>query len=332
MAALPDRYASSPPRVSLLDLRDLQPEHLAPLLAEEIEAWRRSLDWDFTASADLVRRFLQVRGLTGFALLQGSGHDTSVAGYSYYVVEEGKGLIGDFYVRNASRSVENENRLLEAVLDAMWKTPVRRVEAQLMMLGSYANRSAPFPRWFRQFPRCFLEAPLTEGSVAGALAPREQPGVTVLPWANQLGEEAARLIASSYQGHVDSQINDQYRSVAGALRFLINIVQFPGCGLFFAPASFAARDRASGELCGISLASMVASDVGHITQICVAPSHRGRQLGYELLRRNIEALAGHGCRSVTLTVTSANDTAIRLYENMGFHPRRDFAAYVWDMA
>ena len=41
MAALPDRYAESPPAGALIDLRDLQPEHLAPLLEEEIEAWRR---------------------------------------------------------------------------------------------------------------------------------------------------------------------------------------------------------------------------------------------------------------------------------------------------
>jgi ribosomal protein S18 acetylase RimI-like enzyme len=327
MAALPERFADSP-RVSLIDLRDLQPEHLAPLLEEEIVAWKRGLNWDFHASADLVRRFLQVRGLNGFALLQGTGHDTAVAGYSYYVVEEGKGLIGDFYMRDAARTLENENRLLEAVLESMWKTPVRRVEAQLMMMGSYAGRPAPFPRWFRQFPRQFLEAQLTAGA-ADASGPA---GVNILPWSNQLGEEAARVIAVSYQGHIDSQVNDQYRSVGGALRFLTNIVQFPGCGLFFAPASFAARDRASGSLCGISLASMVSADVGHITQLCVAPSHRGRRLGYALLRRSMDALAGQGCRSVTLTVTTANHSAAQLYENIGFHPRRDFAAFVWDIA
>ena len=327
MAALPERYPDSPPRVSLIDLRDLQPEHLAPLLEEEIQAWRRGLDWDFHASADLVRRFLQVRGLNGFALLEGGGHDTRVAGYSYYVVEEGKGLIGDFYVRDGVRTPENEYRLLEAVLDSLFKTPVRRVEAQLMMLGSHANRSAPFARWYRNFPRKFLEAPLTEGAPDS----RNPSDVNILPWNNQFGEDAARLIATSYQGHVDSQINDQYRSPGGALRFLINIVQFPGCGLFFAPASFAARDLRTGGLCGVSLASMVAPDVGHITQLCVAPSHRGRRLGYELIRRSMQALTRQGCRSVTLTVTSANQTALRLYESMGFHPRRDFAALVWEL-
>jgi ribosomal protein S18 acetylase RimI-like enzyme len=328
MAALPDRYADSPPRGALLDLRDLQPEHLAPLLAEEIEAWRSGLDWDFRMSADLVKRFVQVRALNGFALLEGGVRTATVAGYCYYVAEEGKGLIGDFYIREAARTVENENRLLEAVLESMWRTPgMRRVEAQMLMLSSHVNRPMPFPRWSRMFPRGFYQAAVG----LGALPPRAPAGATILPWTIDLSEEAAQLIAISYRGHVDSQINDQYRSSSGALRFLANIVKFPGCGLFFAPASFVARDRSSGALCGISLASMVAPDVGHITQLCVAPSHQGRGVGYEMLRRSLDALAVHGCRSASLTVTTANQTAIRLYESVGFHNQREFAAFVWEL-
>lgn len=106
-------------------------------------------------------------------------------------------------------------------------------------------------------------------------------------------------------------------------------MQYPGCGTFFAPASYAASD-AKGALCGISLASLVAQDTGHITQICVAPSRRGKGVGYELLRRSMLALVAHGCRRVGLTVTSTNKGAIRLYLQMGFADRRDFAAYVWD--
>jgi ribosomal protein S18 acetylase RimI-like enzyme len=107
-------------------------------------------------------------------------------------------------------------------------------------------------------------------------------------------------------------------------------VQYPGCGTFFSPASFAASDAKTGTLRGVSLASRVADDVGHITQVCVAPSHKGTGLGYELLRRSLVALAGHGCRSASLTVTVSNTAAIRLYERMGFVNRRDFAAYVWE--
>ncbi len=81
---------------------------------------------------------------------------------------------------------------------------------------------------------------------------------------------------------------------------------------------------------GISLSSLVASDVGHITQVCVAPSDRGTGLGYELMRRSLLALGAHGCRCVSLTVTSSNTNAVHLYERMGFTHKRDFAAYVWE--
>lgn len=320
MAALPDRYMES-----LIDLRDLTTEHLAPLLEEEIAAWRSRLDWDFTASADLVRRFVRLRALSGFALMGPAG----VTGYSYYVAEEGKGLIGDFFVRAAVRTAEAEHRLLETVLQAIWRTPgMRRVEAQLMMLGSPLDRDAPYARWFRSYPRKFLEVHLPAEPPWPA---RERSTALFSPWIENRQDEAARLIAAAYRGHVDSQINDQYRSAGGARRFLSNIVQYPGCGSFFAPASFGAWDRADRTLCGVSLASLVAAETGHITQICVAPSHQGQGIGYELLRRSLTALAAHGCRRASLTVTTANDSAVQLYERMGFRNRRDFAACVWEM-
>ena len=57
---------------------------------------------------------------------------------------------------------------------------------------------------------------------------------------------------------------------------------------------------------------------------------QGTGLGYELVRRSLAALAGHGCRKASLTVTTANRNAVSLYERMGFAVRRRFAAYVWE--
>ena len=109
---------------------------------------------------------------------------------------------------------------------------------------------------------------------------------------------------------------------------LFRSIQYPGCGSFFGAASYMALE--AGALCGISLASLVAERTGHITQLCVGPSHRDRGVGYALLRRSLVALAGHGCNSVSLTVTKANQHAVRFYRRMGFTPLRDFAAYVWE--
>jgi ribosomal protein S18 acetylase RimI-like enzyme len=319
---------ADPLRPQVVDLRNVNVESLAPILAEQIAAWKNELDWDFTPSANLVRRFVQAHVLTGHALFLPSNPKEPI-GYSYYVCEDGKGLIGDLYILKEHRSWEWENLLFQASLDAMWQTPgVRRIESQLLMTSDAPSGRMPYSNWFQSFPRVFLEAP----SNANLPVRRQSSAISIIPWTDALQEATGRLIAGSYQNHIDSQINDQYRSAIGARRFLTNIVQYPGCGSFFAPASFAsiAGGAAGGALCGVSLASLVSYDVGHITQVCVAPSYQGTGLGYELVRRSMESLAAHGCRAVSLTVTIANESALRLYRNMGFQPRRAFSAYVWE--
>jgi len=68
------------PRASLevVDLRRLTARDLEPLLREECAAWLEDLSWEFEKSADLVRRFVDMRALNGCALME----DGSVAGYT----------------------------------------------------------------------------------------------------------------------------------------------------------------------------------------------------------------------------------------------------------
>lgn len=330
MAALPEYRPKPADQIEqqIVELRHIEADRLAPLLDEEIAAWRTELDWDFRASADLVRRFVHMQALSGYALVTNTAFGPRVDGYSYFVCEDGKGLLGDLYVMREHRDLLTENALLEGVLDGLWNTPgVKRVEAQLLMLGSPLDRLVPRREWFRCTARQFLEASL---DTVAKLRPRPPAGVTLTHWTERMQDQTARLIASAYQGHVDARINDQYRSPGGARRFLMNIVQYPGCGTFFAPASYAAIETATRQLCGVSLASLVADDCGHITQLCVARPEQGTGLGYELMRQSLLALRAHGCKSVSLTVTGANENAIRLYQRMGFSKRRDFGAYVWE--
>src|SRR5260370_8113982 len=112
------------------------------------------------------------------------------------------------------------------------------------------------------------------------LPAKATPHAVISPWGEHRQEETARLISAAYHGHIDSHINDQYRSVVGARRFLMNIVQYPGCGTFFAPASFAAASTQDHLLCGVSLASRVAGPPGPITQVCRAPQPQSTQLCY----------------------------------------------------
>ena len=308
----------------IVDLRRLSARELEPLLAEETAAWHTELEWEFDKSADLVRRFVDLRALNGYALIDGG----DIAGYLYYVVEEGKGLIGDLYVRRAYRTVERENQLLEAALEAvMASRSIRRIESQLMMLQHAVARSMPRADWLSVFERNFMRIDLRRALLDEG--PVRYP-MYLEKWSDHYQDAAAQLIATAYTGHVDSRINDQYRSAAGARRFLYNIVQYPGCGAFYRPASYAAFDAASGRLCGISLASLVAPECGHITQICVSPSVRGTGIGHALLRASLTTLRDMGCRSGSLTVTAANDDAVGLYQRVGFDVARRFSAYVWE--
>jgi len=311
-------------RPEIVDLRRISARDLEPLLSEETDAWRSELEWDFEKSADLVRRFVDLRALNGSALLENG----AVAGYLYYVLEDGKGLIGDLYVRRAYRTPERENGLLEAAVDdIMANRQARRIESQLMMLQFAPRRQPPAAAYVGAFERNFMRVDLRQADLGDGQVLRP---MYIDKWSEHYQDSAAALIAEAYQGHVDSRINDQYRTQPGARRFLSNIVQYPGCGAFFRPASYVAFDAVTHRLCGISLASLVAPEAGHITQICVSHAVRGTGIGHALLRQSLLTLRDLGCRSASLTVTASNNVAVKLYEDMGFETVRRFLAYVWE--
>ncbi|HBY61895.1 MAG TPA: hypothetical protein DEH78_18910 [Solibacterales bacterium] len=320
MAALPE-----PPALHVIDLRQLRAEALDSLLAEEVEDWRRSLHWDFRASADLVRRFVGMRALSGAALQAGG----RAVGYCYYVTEDRKGLIGDLYVADAYRTAQAEEALLSAVLEVLLRPGfVRRVESQPMMMLAASARDAVGAPFLSTFERNFMRLDLAASANLPAGPSRDK--LELDNWHAGLQDESAQVIADAYYNHVDSLINDQYRSPSGARHFLTNIVQYPGCGSFCAPASFVAWHKESRRLCGVCLSSMVAREVGHITQVCVSPAVKGSGVGYELMRAALAAFAAAGCREVTLTVTASNSKAVQLYESLGFRTMKRFNACVWD--
>lgn len=314
---------AAPDAPDLVDLRQLTAHDLEPVLREETASWHQDLEWDFQKSADLVRRFVDGRALSGVAIrIRGS-----VAGYLYYVLEDKKGLIGDLYILREHRTAAREDLLLGTAVEAMISSRVvSRIEAQLLMLDYSPARRIPRSPFAGTFERNFMRVDLMRPVLPEAATARP---IRMEVFSDQDQDAAAQLIADAYNGHIDSRINDQYRSISGARAFLFNIVQYPGCGTFFRPASFAAFDS-NGRLCGISLASLVAPETGHLTQICVLREYRGMGIGHALIRRSLTRLGELGCRSASLTVTAANQGAVALYQRIGFRIIRRFPAYAWE--
>jgi len=313
--------------MEILDLRHFSSADLRPLLEDEIAMWARELAWDYTISAEMVLRYMDAKILPGYAAIDRG----SIFGYSFFVYEQNKGVIGDLYVRDGSRTPDRlavEERLLTHVVETLQQSPgIHRVEAQLLAHPS-GEVSRPFlQQGFSRHPRVFMNF---EIGAHPQTAPALPPQFEIRPWSEHEYQSAAALITAAYRGHVDSEINDQYRTLAGSLRFLNNIVRFPGCGTFDAKASFVVIERRTLTLIGIILCSLVRRDVGHITQVCVLPEHRSAGLGEALMAASTKNLRDRGFQAISLTVTEANDRAIALYKRIGFESKRVFDAFVWE--
>jgi len=309
--------------MNILDLRQTSVRQLEPLLEEEARHWHDELHWDYRGALDLIKRFLEAHALCGCVAFENG----SAAGYSFYVLEEQKGLIGGLYVSPRFPQADIGRRLLEEMLFSMRALPqLSRIEAQLMPFGGPVDnplRDQGFRLYTRQFMLLDLHKNNSEHAAGASSSMR------VDRWNDRFFEPCAKLIYLSYANHVDGEINDQYRSRAGALRFLKNIILLPGCGQFVPGSSFVLRQPGSDELIAAVLTSEVSPGVGHTTQICVLPGYQGHGLGRMLMQTSAEALRAMKFRELTLTVTAQNRSAVLLYEKLHFSTIRSFTAGVW---
>jgi ribosomal protein S18 acetylase RimI-like enzyme len=340
-------------QLEILDLRHFSARQLRPLLEAEARIWEKQLRWNYKASTELLLQYLDSRILPGFVALDRG----RICGFTFCVYEGHKAVIGDAFALadDPGQTLSIAHTLLHQLLQLLRYSPdIQRVESQLLLYNAGTIGEVFLAAGFSLYPRLFMEYDLLRSqlavvereTVSGGLK-REIPGesgVQVRPkaeppphiqltaWTAEHYQAAAELIHESYIGHIDARINDQYCSLHGSLRFLHNIVRFPGCGVFDASSSWVLYDRRSGALVGMVLCSRVADDVAHITQLCISPRYRGHGLGRRLLNHCTGHLARTGFAAITLTVTEANQQAVALYRDRGFSIRHRFEAMVLDKA
>jgi ribosomal protein S18 acetylase RimI-like enzyme len=308
--------------MQVIDLRQIHSRALDLIFKEEARLWREDLHWDYRPSIDLIRKFIDSRALGGYA----ASENGRLAGYGFYVVEDHKGLIGGLFASSEFAQQTVTERLLTEMLAALRATPrLQRIEAQLMPFGCDLD-PAFLSKFFRLHARQFMLLRLPEAKMRGEPL---SAGLRLEPWSDRAFDSAARLIHLAYADHVDGQINDQYGSHSGALKFLRNIVLLPGCGQFLPEASFLVRPLNEAHPVAMALTSTVAERVGHTTQVCVMPGYHGHGIGRCLMEHSIEALRRRNYESLSLTVTSINKRAVELYEHLGFQTVKTFAAGVW---
>ena len=315
-------------QLEILDLRHFSARQLRPLLETESRVWQQRLRWNYQSSTELLLQYLDSRILPGFVALDRG----RICGFTFCVYEGQKAVVGDAFAiaNDPAQMLQITQQLLHQLLQLLHHSPgIRRVESQLLLYDAGTIDDTFLAAGFTMYPRLFMEYDLPRSSNPFD-ASRLPSHIELLVWSPDHYQAAAELIHESYAGHIDARINDQYCSLHGSLRFLHNIVRFPGCGVFDPEASWVLRDKRTGALIAMLLCSRVADDVAHITQLCVAKPYRGKRLGISLLEHCIHHLTRTGFAAITLTVTEANHQAVKLYRDLGFFIRQRFDAMVLD--
>jgi ribosomal protein S18 acetylase RimI-like enzyme len=317
-------------QLEILDLRHFSARQLRPLLETESRIWQERLRWNYQSSTELLLQYLDSRILPGFVALDRG----RICGFTFCVYEGQKAVVGDAFAiaNDPTQVLQITQSLLHQLLQLLQHSPgIQRVESQLLLYDASSIDEPFLAAGFTMYPRLFMEYDLPRPSLSQPLQLLNlPPQIELVSWSPDHYQAAAELIHEAYLGHIDARINDQYCSLHGSLRFLHNIVRFPGCGVFDPGASWVLRERRTGALIGMLLCSRVADDVAHITQLCVTTPYRGQRLGIALLQHCIHHLTRSGFAAITLTVTEANHQAVKLYRNSGFFVRHRFDAMVLD--
>jgi ribosomal protein S18 acetylase RimI-like enzyme len=310
--------------IKYLPLSQLDEALLLPLMEEEERVWMSDLDWDYSPIRQILLSFARQRLLPGYAAV----NEKEVVGYTYFLVNQAKGIIGALYASKTNHSQEAVEELLSLTISCLKDSQnIRRIEAQIMPFHNL-NLIATFTQHgFGYYPRYYLDLDLDlNASQTGADL---SSGEKIIPWSSAYLERTAEMTMLSYRNQIDADICEDYRTRAGCESYLRSLVENPGCGVFMPETSFMGLDE-QGSPCGFVICCRISDGAGMIPQIAVHPSHQGRGLGNTLIHHSFEQLRALDFHTVSLTVTKKNRRAFDWYQRLGFKIRKEFGAYIWE--
>jgi ribosomal protein S18 acetylase RimI-like enzyme len=306
--------------VQVVDLCTVTASELDDLWRYEIRLWHDRLRWDAAGAFAALRRIAGRGGLPGKAVRL----DDRTVGYAYYGITGHVGVIAGLVVLpDWSRCAVGE-ALLENTIREMRRQGVSRIESRFVSvdcpwLGATLEREG-FRTYWREFLRCELHPPRW---------PEHRPVMVSLePWQETHLDEAATILQLAYAGGIEAEILALYRTVEGCRTVLESIVNQGGCGVLVPQASAMAHHRGRGL--GFVVVTEVAPRQAHLPQVAVLPEYQWQGIGRGLLGYAVRQLTAGGFESLSLTVSRANDRALKLYQTTGFQSVLAFPVGIWE--
>lgn len=307
--------------LAIPDLRDLEADKLVPLMDEEAKLWVSVLGWDYAPTQRFLLRYIRRKHLPGLAVVS----DGRLVAYAYMLLDGERGIIGGVFVARDFWGQGLEKMLALGCAQALKETSgVARIESQLMLFSGADIEEDMRIAGFEVFRRHFLA--IDPSSYDGR--PPCPPGFSLQPWSDDIIHKAAELIFESYEGGVDAYFSSSFASLPKCREFVNNLALHQGCGDFLPRMTTDAVDSEA-RLAGVVIATRLAPRSGHLPQISVLPRHQGSGVGTYLVAECLRRFARRGYKTVSLTVTEANERAEKWYRRLGFREIVPFNAYFW---
>jgi ribosomal protein S18 acetylase RimI-like enzyme len=309
------------PDLKYFPISHLDETFLLPLMEEEEKIWMSDLRWDYSPVRQILVSFVRQKLLPGYVAVNAG----EAIAYTYFLVNQAKGIIGALYASKTEHSQEAVEQLLSLTISCLKESQnIQRVEAQIMPFHKL-NLAATFTQFgFLYYPRYFLDLNLDALTVQEDFSTSEE----IIPWSSAYLERLAEMTVISYRDQTDAEICEDYRTKVGCESYLRSLVENPGCGIFMPETSFIGLNK-QGAPCGFIICCRISETAGMIPQIAVHSSYQGRGLGNALVKRSFQALKSRNFHTLSLTVTKKNRRAFDWYQRLGFKVRKEFGAYVW---
>jgi ribosomal protein S18 acetylase RimI-like enzyme len=292
--------------MTIQEWRTCSPAEVAPLLAAEIRAWRRELDWDISEAWRVVEPARRAGSLPGVVVRDAAG---GIAGWSAYLVHGRSLQVLAFVAPDAG--------VAAALVEAILASPESRTAtSSLFSVRDGAPGLVPLltALGFAVEPYRYLCLPLRPSRVDldGARG-----------WHDDT-ERMARLCARAYAGSAEVRAFAPNGTMAEWREYIASLVKGPGCGVFLPELSLVAPAAAEDFVAAVCVTDLGPATV-HVAQIAVDPAARGRGWGRRLIGAVAAAARPRGYSQMTLLVSASNRPAVAMYEQLGF---RDQARFV----
>lgn len=166
----------------------------------------------------------------------------------------------------------------------------------------------------KYYKRHRMECDLRRRSLPLVLA----PGYRLIAWQPGLVNEHAETKYDCFRGEVDARIFSCLGERDGCQKLMDEIVHKPG---FLPEATWLMQYVGvphKPEFCGTIQGIRATPRFGAIQNVGVVAEHRGRGIGRALVAAALLGFQQAGLRRAVLEVTAENDSAVRLYQRVGF--------------